>query len=448
VTDVDAVWADVRADCMPSEVRRIEHYLGDLFYKPAETWSQPGCAKNWVENRTLDVCAMGQKADVVLNCTGQPLQLSATLTGMRVPPQTMVLTYGGQSARSVLDRMVKDVASDVNTKQLDVSPHPGWCNVLKDMGEIWFAALRKGYECLFYETVATTYMNTGSGEDDLTGAHVTPILVKNRPLVPRELWDDPLIHRGGALLPFTTQRHWEPVLLAAIAEADAKAAGQEIGFDNRLDVAFWRGKPTYGPSYMAVLQQSCGGQARAHHEARGAPGDLFRTGLPHECRSMSQMMRESNKVDVPIKALAACERLSSALPGKGSRFELVRLWGTQQALTGLGIDVAFSNSIINNRIDMGVVNCNIARGLPESTPMNIRIAITPTPISEQIRFKYLIVVSGMDKATNLNWVLWTDSVPLMPPPVDESWLCESWLEPWVHYVPLRPDFSDVAVKLD
>lgn len=32
----------------------------------------------------------------------------------------------------------------------------------------------------------------------------------------------------------------------------------------------------------------------------------------------------------------------------------------------------------------------------------------------------------------------------MPPPSIESWFLESWLVPWVHYVPLRPDFADLA----
>ena len=78
---------------------------------------------------------------------------------------------------------------------------------------------------------------------------------------------------------------------------------------------------------------------------------------------------------------------------------------------------------------------------------SLRMTNESTPISKQISYKYLISASGMDKATNLNWLLWTDSVPLMPPPSDESWLCEGWLKPWVHYVPLRPDFADLGIRL-
>ena len=35
----------------------------------------------------------------------------------------------------------------------------------------------------------------------------------------------------------------------------------------------------------------------------------------------------------------------------------------------------------------------------------------------------------------------------MKPPVVESWLMEGLLKPWVHYVPLAHDFSDLNQKL-
>jgi len=35
----------------------------------------------------------------------------------------------------------------------------------------------------------------------------------------------------------------------------------------------------------------------------------------------------------------------------------------------------------------------------------------------------------------------------MPPPTYETWFAEGHLEPGVHYVPLAPDFSDLAERV-
>ena len=64
-----------------------------------------------------------------------------------------------------------------------------------------------------------------------------------------------------------------------------------------------------------------------------------------------------------------------------------------------------------------------------------------------MQFKYIIIVEGNDVASSLPWVLSTDSVPLMAPPTIEAWLLHGDLVPWHHYVPLRPDFSDLEERV-
>ena len=63
-----------------------------------------------------------------------------------------------------------------------------------------------------------------------------------------------------------------------------------------------------------------------------------------------------------------------------------------------------------------------------------------------IKNKYIISVDGNDKDSGLNWKLASDSLVFMNHPKIESWLMESKLKPWVHYVPLAEDFSDLIEK--
>ena len=69
-------------------------------------------------------------------------------------------------------------------------------------------------------------------------------------------------------------------------------------------------------------------------------------------------------------------------------------------------------------------------------------------LSTALKSKYLMVVNGNDKASSLNWILSSNSVPFMTRPAVESWLLETSLEPWKHYIPIEDDFSDVVSKLD
>jgi hypothetical protein len=67
---------------------------------------------------------------------------------------------------------------------------------------------------------------------------------------------------------------------------------------------------------------------------------------------------------------------------------------------------------------------------------------------KMLQSKYIMVVNGNDKATGLNWALASNSVPFMVKPDVESWLLESSLEAWKHYVPVKPDFSDLGQQVE
>lgn len=67
-------------------------------------------------------------------------------------------------------------------------------------------------------------------------------------------------------------------------------------------------------------------------------------------------------------------------------------------------------------------------------------------IQKQLESKFLISVEGGDVATGLKWMMYSNSIVLMPKPTMCSWFMEDMLIPYIHYVPLENDFSDIEEK--
>ena len=84
-------------------------------------------------------------------------------------------------------------------------------------------------------------------------------------------------------------------------------------------------------------------------------------------------------------------------------------------------------------------------GSPKSTAAAYRKPYLS--IDQQRRYRYIVLLEGNDVATNLKWIMSSNSLCLMPPPTYETWFAEKQIEADVHYVPLAPDFSDLAEKM-
>ena len=69
-------------------------------------------------------------------------------------------------------------------------------------------------------------------------------------------------------------------------------------------------------------------------------------------------------------------------------------------------------------------------------------------LSEQLDYKYLLSLEGNDVASGLKWMLYSNSVVLMPKPTCQTWACEHLLAPYVHYVPLKDDLSDLMEQYE
>lgn len=68
-------------------------------------------------------------------------------------------------------------------------------------------------------------------------------------------------------------------------------------------------------------------------------------------------------------------------------------------------------------------------------------------IEEQLNYKFIACVEGIDVATNLKWVMSSNSIAVSPPMRYETWFMEGTLIPDYHYIEVRPDFSDLIEKL-
>ena len=74
--------------------------------------------------------------------------------------------------------------------------------------------------------------------------------------------------------------------------------------------------------------------------------------------------------------------------------------------------------------------------------------ITPRKsIAEHLDYKYIMCLEGNDVATNLKWVMSSNSIAVMPRPTCETWYMEGQLIPDYHYIALKDDLSDLEERM-
>ena len=68
-------------------------------------------------------------------------------------------------------------------------------------------------------------------------------------------------------------------------------------------------------------------------------------------------------------------------------------------------------------------------------------------IREHLDYKFIMALEGNDVASNLKWVMSSNSLAVMTRPTCETWFMEGTLRPGYHYVEVKEDFSDLEEKL-
>jgi hypothetical protein len=68
-------------------------------------------------------------------------------------------------------------------------------------------------------------------------------------------------------------------------------------------------------------------------------------------------------------------------------------------------------------------------------------------IREHLEYKFIMALEGNDVASNLKWVMSSNSIAVMTRPTCETWFMEGTLKAGYHYIEVREDFADLPEKL-
>ena len=69
-------------------------------------------------------------------------------------------------------------------------------------------------------------------------------------------------------------------------------------------------------------------------------------------------------------------------------------------------------------------------------------------VADQLKNKFVVSIEGGDVATNLKWIMSSNSLCFMTRPTKETWFMEGLLKADHHYVMLKNDYSDLIEKMD
>lgn len=90
--------------------------------------------------------------------------------------------------------------------------------------------------------------------------------------------------------------------------------------------------------------------------------------------------------------------------------------------------------------------CNI--GEINSSNCNKEFIKPKMTIKQHLDYKFILCLEGNDVASNLKWVMSSNSVAVMTRPTCETWFMEGRLIANYHYIAIKDDFSDLEEKLN
>ena len=89
--------------------------------------------------------------------------------------------------------------------------------------------------------------------------------------------------------------------------------------------------------------------------------------------------------------------------------------------------------------------CNI--GKVNTNHLPDKWTVSRMTIDQQLNYKFILSLEGNDVASNLKWVMSSNSVAVMPKPKFETWFMEGQLIPDYHYIEIKADYSNLEERL-
>lgn len=74
--------------------------------------------------------------------------------------------------------------------------------------------------------------------------------------------------------------------------------------------------------------------------------------------------------------------------------------------------------------------------------------VEKSTLYEHLKYKFILALEGNDVASNLKWVMSSNSIAVMPRPKYETWFMEGRLKPDYHYIKIKDDYSDLEERLN
>jgi len=97
-------------------------------------------------------------------------------------------------------------------------------------------------------------------------------------------------------------------------------------------------------------------------------------------------------------------------------------------------------------VDAKMVLGNTKRTIPEVID-GVSVYGNKLNFDQMLAYKAIIMLEGNDISSGFKWALYSNSVVMTQHPTKTSWSMEELLVPWVHYIPLNDDLSDVQEKM-
>lgn len=165
------------------------------------------------------------------------------------------------------------------------------------------------------------------------------------------------------------------------------------------------------------------------------PGDIYDP-FPQPTISIARCVGDPNSTLMPLNAVRHFRFIDSdPTPWEKKRPEIVFRNEVHRHERYSFLERWFGHP----RTDMGQTNRQ--GGRPEWQRPRLTI-------DQQLQYKFIACIEGNDVATNLKWVMSTNSLPVMPTPTMESWFQESLLRPGENYVDVKDDYSDLLDRMD